>query len=103
MALRERSRGGVKELRLEGKIERPSPVKLRVDGRLVDAFEGESVAAALLASDVLHLRSSPRRKAPTGMFCAMGVCQECVVEVDGRRMPACVTPVRDGMTIRLGR
>jgi predicted molibdopterin-dependent oxidoreductase YjgC len=34
-----------------------------------------------------------------GLFCAMGACQECVVEVDGSLMEACRTPVRDGMVV----
>ncbi len=78
-------------------------MKIRVDGRLISACEGESLAAALLASDILFLRSSPRRGEPRGMFCAMGVCQECIVEVDGRAVPACMTPAREEMAIRLRR
>ena len=91
------------ELRLAGSILRGAPATIRVDGHSVTAYDGESVAAALLAADILYLRSSPRRGEPRGMFCAMGVCQECIVEVDGRAVPACMTSVRDGMTIRLGR
>ena len=74
-----------------------------VDGQPLSAFEGESVAAALLAAGVLYLRSSSRLGQPRGVFCAMGVCQECVVEVDGRTVPACLTPIRDGMEIYLRR
>ena len=91
------------ELRFASEITRPPPVKIRVDDALGTACEGESVAAALLAAGILHLRSSPRQGEPRGMFCAMGVCQECLVEVDGRAVPACMTPVREGMSIRLRR
>jgi len=31
----------------------------------------------------------------------MGVCFECLVEIDGRpNVQACMTPVRDGMAVR---
>jgi predicted molibdopterin-dependent oxidoreductase YjgC len=30
------------------------------------------------------------------------VCQECVVRIDGRLVPACQESVRAGMTIELG-
>ncbi len=72
-------------------------------------FEGEpmivpagiSVAAALLAGGVRLFRSSIVGGVPRAPFCMMGVCFECLVEIDG--MPArqsCVVPVRDGMKIR---
>lgn len=91
------------ELRLEKNVTRPSPVKIQVEGQPISACEGESLASALLAADIVYLRSSPRRREPRGMFCAMGVCQECIVEVDGRAVPACMTPVKVGMAIRLRR
>ena len=34
------------------------------------------------------------------MFCGMGVCQECVMTIDGTPARACMTFVRDGMTVR---
>lgn len=77
-------------------------VSFLFDGRRVEAFEGESVACALLAAGFRTLRSSPRAGAPRGMFCLMGSCQECVVRVDGRRTTACQEPVREGMDVRDG-
>ena len=102
MIFRKRSPRGPKTARIDKAVARASPVTFRVNGQPVSAFEGETVAAALLAADVLYLRSSPRLGQPRGMFCAMGVCQECVVEVNGRTVPACMTPVREGMEVHLG-
>jgi predicted molibdopterin-dependent oxidoreductase YjgC len=34
------------------------------------------------------------------MFCGMGVCQECVVEVDGKKTEACRTKVKAGLIVR---
>ncbi|MBA2303407.1 MAG: (2Fe-2S)-binding protein [Acidobacteria bacterium] len=63
------------------------------------AYAGETVATALRLLGFRRLRSSPRAGQPRGLFCAMGVCQECVVRVDGRTVPACLEPVRDGMSV----
>ena len=86
-------------LRIAG-FARGGAVTLLVDDRPVAAFAGESLATALLAAGIRTLRNSPGG-APRGMFCGMGACQECLVEVDGIAQPACQTPVRAGQDIRL--
>jgi len=68
-------------------------------GSPASARVGESVAAALFASGMKTLRTSPRECAPRGMFCLMGSCQECLVMVDARRVLACRTAVADGMRV----
>ena len=57
------------------------------------------MAAALLAAGRRELRESPRRAEPRGMYCGIGLCFECVMQVDGRRVRTCVTPVGDGMRV----
>jgi sarcosine oxidase subunit alpha len=47
------------------------------------------------------LRASPRAGAARGAFCHMGVCQECVLHVDGVLRQACLTFVREGMRVEL--
>ena len=74
-------------------------VSFRVDGRPVEGFEGECLVVALGAAGVLALRRSPAAGTPRGAFCLMGVCQECVVDVDGEPVPACAEPVRAGMDV----
>lgn len=74
-----------------------------MDGAAVDAFEGESLAMALGAAGYSALRKSPESKTPRAGFCLMGVCQECVVDVDGVILPSCMEPVRDGMQVSLDR
>jgi predicted molibdopterin-dependent oxidoreductase YjgC len=38
---------------------------------------------------------------PRAPYCMMGVCFECLVEVDGvPNVQACMTSVREGMTVR---
>jgi len=85
--------------RLGGAVERGQRVRLIVDGAELTAFAGESVAAALLSAGRRGLRETPRRLEPRGMYCGIGQCFECVLPVDGERVRACLTPVRDGMYI----
>lgn len=89
-------------VRIVDAVERGDRVEFRFDGMPVHAHAGESIAAALFAAGVRELRSSPRTGSPRGMFCLMGVCQECVVVVDGRRAPACQEIVSAGLDVRTG-
>jgi glycine/D-amino acid oxidase-like deaminating enzyme len=77
-----------------------SPVGFRFDGREIEALEGETVAAALAASDIVAVRQA-RSGEPRGPFCGMGVCFDCLVTVDGRpSQRACLTKVLAGMDVR---
>jgi D-hydroxyproline dehydrogenase subunit gamma len=80
-------------------IERGPPVRVTLDGRVVVAHVGESVAAVLFAEGVAATRHT-RRGAPRGVYCGMGVCFDCVLIVDGiPNTRACLTWVKDGMVI----
>lgn len=86
--------------RVDDGLQRGRAVQVVVDGEPMAAFEGESVAAALLAAGARVLRTTARDGAPRGLYCGMGVCFECVMTVDGRpNVRTCQTPVRDGMRI----
>ena len=77
------------------------PVTITFDGAEVAAHEGDSVAAALLAAGITATRSTPVSGAPRGPFCMMGVCFECLVEIDGAaNRQACMVEVREGMAVR---
>jgi succinate dehydrogenase/fumarate reductase-like Fe-S protein len=77
-------------------------VRFTFEGNAIDAFAGESVAAALLAAGYSTLRESPTGHASRGAFCWMGLCQECTVVVNGVRRPACRTECADGLVVRKG-
>ena len=59
------------------------------DGTPVEACEGDSIAAALLAGGIVASGTAASGQRPRGPFCMMGACQECIVLVDGRRIEAC--------------
>lgn len=80
----------------------PGPtVSLDFEGKRIEAVEGDSVAAALLAAGETTFRSTPVSGAPRGPYCMMGVCFECLVEIDGiANQQSCMIEVREGMQIR---
>ncbi|WP_170134911.1 FAD-dependent oxidoreductase [Acuticoccus kandeliae] len=68
-------------------------VTIRFEGRPVTARLGESIAAALTRAGERALRDGEPGE-PRGLFCGMGVCQECVVTLDGTpNRRACMTKV----------
>jgi D-hydroxyproline dehydrogenase subunit gamma len=74
-------------------------LRFRFEGQPVVAYEGESVATALLASGIRKLRRNPVDGGPRGVFCAMGLCQECLVEVEGSAVEACRLAVTEGLEV----
>lgn len=82
-------------------IGRGTPLSITVDGRTVQAFEGETVLAALWADGLHMVHTTARTREPRGFFCGIGVCFDCLVTVDGIvNIRACLEPVRAGMTIK---
>jgi pyruvate/2-oxoglutarate dehydrogenase complex dihydrolipoamide dehydrogenase (E3) component/bacterioferritin-associated ferredoxin len=64
---------------------------------------GQTVAAALTAAGVRELRATRRGLdgEGRGLHCGMGVCQDCLVEVDGEpNTRACMTKAQPGMRLR---
>ena len=72
------------------------------DGERIAARPGQSIAAALTEAGHRAFRQTAKG-APRGIFCGMGVCQECRVTVDGLRVLACQTLCRAGMQIERSR
>ncbi|ORE94887.1 (2Fe-2S)-binding protein [Aurantimonas sp. 22II-16-19i] len=75
-------------------------VRFTFEGRDVEARAGETIAAALIASGETTTRASVVSGAPRGPFCMMGVCFECLVEIDGvPNRQACMIVAEPGMTV----
>lgn len=73
-----------------------------VDGELLTAVAGDTIASALMALGRQGFTSA-RDGAPRGIFCGMGTCFDCTVTVDGQRgARACVTLVAEGMRVSKG-
>ncbi|MCZ7573461.1 MAG: (2Fe-2S)-binding protein [Ardenticatenaceae bacterium] len=87
--------------RIEG-VARGTPITITVNGRPVQAYPGESIAAALMAAGWRALRRTTVNDAPRGFFCGMGICFDCLVTVDGvPNVRSCMAEVRDGSVIEV--
>ena len=76
-------------------------VEVQIDGASTRVREGESVAAALFISGMRSCRTTPVSGAPRAPYCMMGVCFECLVEIDGvPNRQSCQIAVEEGMQIR---
>ena len=74
-------------------------ITITFDGLALAARRGETLAATLAAAGITALRTT-RRGELRGLFCGMGVCQDCLVEVDGRQNErACMTKVEGPLTV----
>jgi len=86
-------------LRIAG-IVRGKKIGMVVDGNAVDAYEGETVHAALTAAGIRRIKNSNSDHA-RGVFCGMGICYECLVTIDNvPEQRACMALVKDQMEIR---
>jgi predicted molibdopterin-dependent oxidoreductase YjgC len=75
-------------------------VGITVNGESLDARAGEPVAATLLAHGRRICHTTARTGEPRGVFCATGLCADCLMQIDGiPGVRACVTPVRAGMRV----
>ena len=78
----------------------PADCTIWIDDHAVAARVGEPLAAAMLRAGSVPFRHSAVSGEARAPLCMMGVCFECLVELDG--MPntqSCMIPVRDGMRV----
>jgi predicted molibdopterin-dependent oxidoreductase YjgC len=92
----------IEALRHGSPIERGQPITIHVDGQPLQARAGETIATAMLANGRRALRWTRRSGRPRGLFCAMGVCFDCLVTVNGQPgVRACLAAVEPGMRVTL--
>ena len=70
------------------------------NGESFKGVEGQSIAAALMATGVRELRKTRFDEEPRLIFCGIGICFDCVVVVDGvANQRACLVEITDGAKI----
>ena len=75
-------------------------VNVIVNGAPFRAPSGCTAAAALLLASAIPTRTTPVSGTPRAPYCMMGVCFECLVEIDGApNQQGCLIPVAEGMRI----
>jgi len=74
----------------------PQKVSIRIDGEYVTATEGQTILEVARTND----KYIPALCYMEGLS-AVGACRLCIVELAGvgRLLPACTTPVQDGMNV----
>lgn len=76
-----------------------APVSFTLDGRPVQALEGDTVLTAVLTQGA-QLRRNEFSGEPRAGFCLMGACQDCwIATADGARLRACSTFIAPGMAL----
>ncbi|MEE4242200.1 MAG: (2Fe-2S)-binding protein [Desulfopila sp.] len=74
-------------------------VSVTLDGQTLKIPAGMSVTAALLAIGKTVSRISPSSHKPCSPHCLMGVCFECLMEIDGIQRQGCLVEVQEGLII----
>jgi predicted molibdopterin-dependent oxidoreductase YjgC len=72
-------------------------VTFTFESREITADAGQSIAAALIAAGIRSWRTTRVERRPRGVFCGIGVCFDCLVEINGRPgVRACLAEVQEG-------
>ncbi len=85
-------------------MSKDSPVRglLQFEGQAIPIHENDTIGAALMRAGVLTTRRSRSGEA-RGLYCAIGVCNDCLVTVDGvPNVRACLTPATPGSSAASG-
>ena len=92
----------LKEHPILGTYEKGEKVKFYYDGKPLEGYKGEPIAAALMAAGVKVHRYTAKQHKPRGIYCAIGRCTDCVMVVNGEpNVRTCITPLEEGMDIKI--
>ena len=76
-------------------------IAVEVEGRAVQVPRGASAAAAVLLAGLSSIRDTPVAGAERAPYCMMGICFDCLAEIDGvPNTLSCMVAARPGMRIR---
>ncbi|KAB3526754.1 (2Fe-2S)-binding protein [Alkaliphilus serpentinus] len=82
-------------------FKRGKKIRFFFNDQEVEGFEGETIAAALHAAGVKSLSHSIENHRPRGLFCAIGNCSSCLMEVNEEpNVRICVEELKDGMKVK---
>lgn len=81
-------------------ITRNTSFEIEVNGQMVLAYEGESLATVLMAAGIRSFEVHAHPHSPSRLFCGMGTCQQCLVTIDDLpNCQACQTLALPGMKV----
>lgn len=80
---------------------RKEKISFIYNGNTVEAYPNETVAAALHAAGIRKFGHSSKLHKPRGLFCAIGNCSSCFMNVNGEpNVRICVTLAKEGMIVK---
>ena len=78
-------------------------IEFTLDGQTVRCPQGFTVIGALFHLGRRSVRVTARAAAPRSLFCGIGVCCDCLMQIDERTsVRACMTLVQPGMRVVSG-
>lgn len=87
-----------------GKLEKRKTIHFTFDGNTYQGFEGETIAAALLANGIRKLRVQEEANTPRGIYCNIGHCFECRVTVNQKQgVRSCLVEIENDMVVESGK
>ena len=70
-------------------------INFSFEGKKYVAFEGDTVSSALIRNGIKNFRED-KSKNYRGVYCNMGICNECIVEINGdQSVKACTKKISD--------
>jgi predicted molibdopterin-dependent oxidoreductase YjgC len=86
---------------MSDKQTQPVAVHFRFDGTAFEAPGGLTIAAGLLFNGISSWRTTRVAGTPRGLFCGIGTCFDCLVDVnDSVAVRACMTVLSEGDDVR---
>jgi len=87
-----------------GKFKPKKEITFYLEDKVIKAFEGDSIASALWANNIKVFRYSKKYHEPRGFFCGIGLCNSCIMIVNGiPNVRTCIYPVREGLHVKIPR
>ncbi len=76
-------------------------IKIKINGQKFNVPKGITVWTAMAINNEIITRLSPVAEQERSAYCAMGVCFECLVEINGLpNQQACLIKVENNMRIK---
>ncbi len=87
-----------------GDLENKKPITFTYDQKILQGYEGDTIASALLANGIRLLRVHEESGTPRGIYCNIGHCYECRMKVNQTSgVRACLTELVEDMMIESGK
>ena len=70
-------------------------IKFSFENKEYEAYAGETVASALTRNGIKNFRKD-KNNSHRGIYCNMGICNECIVEINGNQsIKSCTANIQE--------